>query len=237
MQIIDFLEATEIKTKTESEKAKLLCFYHYKETGNNVFTMALISELMVRSGFNAPNTSRLKDKLIKGKDKAFLKTKGKATTIEFVPAILQSLEKSTGCLWIDSTTIESSSELIDETKFCGYRGYLDRLKSNYAGINVDELHLDNYPDVKSLKDFKEKMMMVLYIITNEKVGEWFATSDVLYLMTDVFGEAATKDQVNGVFKRERLWFKAENIADNRKDIKRKLLNQGIAYAKNLIVAE
>lgn len=237
MQIIDFLEATEIKTKTESEKAKLLCFYHYKETGNNVFTMALISELMVRSGFNAPNTSRLKDKHIKGKDKAFLKTKGKATTIEFVPAILQSLEKSTGCLWIDSTTIESSSELIDETKFCGYRGYLDRLKSNYAGINVDELHLDNYPDVKSLKDFKEKMMMVLNIITNEKVGEWFATSDVLYLMTDVFGEAATKDQVNGVFKRERLWFKAENIADNRKDIKRKLLNQGIAYAKNLIVAE
>ena len=112
-----------------------------------------------------------------------------------------------------------------------------KAKSNYDGINVDELHLDNYPDVKSLKDFKEKMMMVLYIITNEKVGEWFATSDVLYLMTDVFGEAATKDQVNGVFKRERLWFKAENIADNRKDIKRKLLNQGIAYAKNLIVTE
>ena len=127
MQIIDFLEATELKIKTENEKAKLLCFFHYKETGNCVFTMALISELMVNSGFNAPNTSRLKDKLIKGKEKAFLKTKGKATTIEFVPAILQSLEKSIGCLWLDSTTIESSSELIDETKFCGYRCYLDIL--------------------------------------------------------------------------------------------------------------
>lgn len=112
-----------------------------------------------------------------------------------------------------------------------------KAKSDYDGINVDELHLDNYPDVKSLQDFKEKMMMVLYIITNEKAGEWFTTSDVLYLMTDVFGEAATKDQVNGVFKRERLWFKTESVADNKRDVKRKLLNQGITYAKSLIVTE
>lgn len=112
-----------------------------------------------------------------------------------------------------------------------------KAKSDYDGINVDELHLDNYPDVKSLQDFKEKMMTVLYIITNEKAGEWFTTSDVLYLMTDVFGEAATKDQVNGVFKRERLWFKTESVADNKRDVKRKLLNQGITYAKSLIVTE
>lgn len=112
-----------------------------------------------------------------------------------------------------------------------------KAKSDYDGINVDALHLDNYPDVKSLKDFKEKMMMVLYIITNEKAGEWFTTSDVLYLMTDVFGEAATKDQVNGVFQRERLWFKAENVAENKRDVKRKLLNQGIIFAKSLIDTE
>ncbi len=127
MQIIDFLEATELKSKSESEKAKMLCFYHYKSTGELVFSMALISQLMVNSGFNAPNTSRLKDKLTKGKDKAFIKTKGKAATIEFVPAILQALEKDIGNLWLDNTTIESNSELIDETKFCGKRGYIDKL--------------------------------------------------------------------------------------------------------------
>ena len=76
--------------------------------------------------------------------------------------------------------------------------------------------------------------MVLYIVTNEKAGEWFTTPDVLYLLTDVFGEPATKDQVNGVFKRERLWFKTENVADNKRDVKRKLLNQGITYAKSLL---
>lgn len=112
-----------------------------------------------------------------------------------------------------------------------------KAKSEYDGIDADQLNIQNYPDVKSLHDFKEKMMMILYIVTNEKVGEWFTTSDVLYLMTDVFGEAATKDQVNGVFQRERLWFKAENVAENKRDVKRKLLNQGITFAKNLIATE
>ncbi|HZK26905.1 MAG TPA: hypothetical protein VFD00_05110 [Thermoclostridium sp.] len=50
--------------------------------------------------------------------------------------------------------------------------------------------------MKKLKDFKEKMMMILYIITNEGKGEWFTVADVLCLVTDIFGEAATKDQVN-----------------------------------------
>lgn len=60
----------------------------------------------------------------------------------------------------------------------------------------DELNLDKYLKVKKLKDFKEKMMMILYIITNEGKGEWFTVADVLCLVTDIFGEAATKDQVN-----------------------------------------
>lgn len=127
MKIIDFINATELNSKSESEKARLLCFYHFKETGEQVFSMSLVSDLMVNSGFNAPNTSRLKDKLIKGKDKAFKTTKGKTTTIEFIPVILQTLETNIGGLWVDDTSIDSNSELIDESKFCGQRNYLDRL--------------------------------------------------------------------------------------------------------------
>lgn len=106
-------------------------------------------------------------------------------------------------------------------------------KSRYEGINVDDLNLKNYPNVKSLHDFKEKMMLILYIITNEQAGEWFTTTDVLYLMTDVFGEAASKGQINGVFKREKLWFKVENMEGSNRDVKRKLLNKGIDFAQNL----
>ena len=74
-------------------------------------------------------------------------------------------------------------------------------KSAFANINTDELNLSNYPEVKLSKDFKDKMLLVLYIVTNEKKGEWFTVVDVLCLMTDIFGEAATLDQVNGVFTR------------------------------------
>ena len=109
-----------------------------------------------------------------------------------------------------------------------------KAESEYGGINVDSLNLKNYPEVKSLKDFKEKMMTILYIITNEKAGEWFTTTDVLCLMTDIFGEAATKDQVNGVFKREKLWFKAGNVDGSNREVKRKLLNKGIEYAQSLV---
>ena len=44
-------------------------------------------------------------------------------------------------------------------------------------------------------------------------------------MTDVFGEAATKKQVDGVFNREKQWFKTENIEGNQKLAHRKMLNQ------------
>ena len=106
-------------------------------------------------------------------------------------------------------------------------------KSVYADIDCDELSLGSYPSIKSLKDFKEKMMLILYIITNEGKGEWFTTEDVFCLMTDVFGEAATKDQINGVFKREKRWFKVESIEGNSKLVHRRLLGDAKVFAQSL----
>lgn len=127
MQLLDFVQAIDLNNKTENEKAKLLCFYHYKETGEQVYSMSLISKLMVDCGYNVPNTSRLKTKLTKGKEKSFINTKGKTTTIELLPIVLQTLEKDIGELWNDFSIITSDSELIDETKFCGHRNFLDRI--------------------------------------------------------------------------------------------------------------
>ena len=108
--------------------------------------------------------------------------------------------------------------------------------SPYSTINCDDLNLAQYPEVKSLKDFKEKMMLILYIITSEGKGQWFTTADILCLMTDIFGESATKKQVEGVFKREKRWFKCENIEGSNKFVHRKLLNEGKSYAQSLTVA-
>ncbi|MCR8657262.1 hypothetical protein [Paenibacillus endoradicis] len=127
MQLIDYIKLVDMKNKTELERAKLLCFYHYKETGELQFSIAKIIELMVKCGFNTPNSTRLKDKLTKGRDKILSPLKGSKGIFEFIPIIHQALEIELGTSWGDTVTIVSSSELIDEIKFCGKRNYLDRL--------------------------------------------------------------------------------------------------------------
>ena len=52
MKILDFIEKTKLADRSECEKAKLLCFYHYKETGESVFSMPLISDLSIQSSIN-----------------------------------------------------------------------------------------------------------------------------------------------------------------------------------------
>lgn len=127
MQILDFIEYTNLDRRIEVEKARLLCYFHYKETSDCRFAMPAIVDLFQQCGHSAPNPSRLKEKLTKGKDKTFLPVKGSKSEYEFIPAILQGLEKEHSGLWNDTETIESSSEIIDEAKFYGKRKYLDKL--------------------------------------------------------------------------------------------------------------
>ena len=63
MKIIDYIDILKIDEKSEVEKATLLCFYHSKEDGEVEFTLSRIASIMIDSGYNAPNTSRLKEQL------------------------------------------------------------------------------------------------------------------------------------------------------------------------------
>ena len=127
MQILDFINSNSLKQLNQAEKAKLLCYYHFKETGESVFSMAKIADLMVHANFNIPNSTRLRDSLTKGKSKSFVLSKKDKAALEFVPAILQELDSTVGQAWLDTITIASGSEFIDESKFCGQRGFLTRL--------------------------------------------------------------------------------------------------------------
>ena len=186
MQIFDFKIANDLASKAQVEQAKLLCYYHYKENGDASFAMTLISELMVNAGLNAPNTSRLKEALLKGKGKSFLISKTNKSALEFIPAIFQEMESSIGQAWLDTTTIVSDSELIDETKFCGKRGYLTRLiqqiNSSYKNncydacavlmrrlfevlliLSYQHLGIDN-----EIKNDKDEYMVLEAIVKNAK---------------------------------------------------------------------
>ena len=106
--------------------------------------------------------------------------------------------------------------------------------SVYGSLSADDLNLKKYPDIKSFKDFKDKMMLVLYIVKEEGHGDEFSTYDVLTILTDILGFPATKDQVNGVFQRNATWFKTVKNPNNNKSVNHKLLNGATDYAKELV---
>ena len=109
-----------------------------------------------------------------------------------------------------------------------------KAESAYTHLSADDLNLKNYPEIKSFKDFKDKMMLVLYIVKEEGHGDEFSLNDVQIIMTDILGHRATKGQVQGIFERNATWFKTIVDPNNKKVVKRRLLNDAIEYAKNLI---
>ena len=127
MLILDYIELVDLKSKDEAERAKLLCYYYFKETSETVFSIKKISELMEQCGFSKPNPSRLKDHLIKGTNKSFINSKTEKNKLEFIPVVFQSLDKELCTNWNDTVTVISNSELIEEAKFCGKRSFIDRL--------------------------------------------------------------------------------------------------------------
>jgi len=180
MQLLQFIENTNLNTYAEAERAKLLSFYHYKETGNCHFTMTLITELMQKSSFNAPNASRLKDKLIKGKSKVFLAVKGTRSEFEFIPAVQQSLEQEYGAFWADTETIISDSELLDEAKFCGKRNYLDKLI-----MQINSSYTTNCYDACAV--LMRRLFEVLLVLSYQHLGIDDEIKDVSgtgYIMLD-----------------------------------------------------
>lgn len=127
MELIDYLEMVKMKELPQNLRARLLCYYCYKEDGKVSFAMSLITEMFEKCGYSKPNVSRLKESLTKGKEKAFVESKEYKGTLEFVPVILQQLERQYGNAWNDYESIDSCSELLDEIKFCGKRQFLDKL--------------------------------------------------------------------------------------------------------------
>jgi len=163
VQILDFIETVGLNSKSETERAKLLCFFNYQETGETLFSMAQISELMENSGYSKPNSSRLKDNLTKGKNKAFLMSKTDKGSLKFIPTICQGLSKEYGNLWEDTVTIISASELIEEEKFCGKRPFIDRLIKQ-----INFTYGNNCYDACAV--LMRRLFEVLLVLSYQKIG-------------------------------------------------------------------
>ena len=137
------------------------------------------------------NSSRLKTNLTKGKEKAFVNSKGKTATIEFIPAILQSTEKEYAVLWEDNITIDSDSELIDEQKFVGKRKYLDQLI-----YQINHSYANNCYDAAAV--LMRRLFEVLLVLSYQNYGIDDQIKDSTgkgYIMLDGIVKNAKNNQI------------------------------------------
>lgn len=127
MTLSEYKTKIKLDDKIQAEQAKYICFYQYKENGVTSFSMSDINHWFIDFGYSQINVSRLKSNLIKGKNKSFIFSKTNKESLEFIPIQLENLSQELASLWNDTERVVSNSELLDESKFCGKRGYLDRL--------------------------------------------------------------------------------------------------------------
>lgn len=111
---------------------------------------------------------------------------------------------------------------------------ISKIESAYSNLNADDFNLKNYPEINSSMDFKEQMMLIMYIVSCEGHGNEFSTADVQYLMTSKLGLPATINQINGVFKRNKKWFANTNDESNKKAVKHKLLMGAKEFVQEIV---
>lgn len=181
---------TNLNQFSEAKKARLLCYYHYKETGEFRFSMNLVAQLMQNAGFNNPNSSRLKEKLTKGTDKIFLCVKNSKCEYEFIPAILQMLEEELGIFWKDTDIIESSSDLFEEAKFCGKRKYIDRLIKQ-----INHTYINNCYDACAV--IMRRLFEVLLVLSYENlmISDAIKSTDGRYFMLEKIVQNAKGNKI------------------------------------------
>ncbi len=124
MDLVTFVNLTNLKNESLVNKAQLLCFYLYKETGENSFTNKKIIDIFNEAGFNLPNPTILRQKL---KDIGVVKVQSiKSKQLEFNSIGLDAIHKKIGNLWT-SEIVASNGEYIDEYKFHTNKKYITRI--------------------------------------------------------------------------------------------------------------
>ena len=124
-------------------------------------------------------------------------------------------------------------EKIDK-KIKGTTNTKRKVDSVYSKLNADDLNLSKYPSIKNLKSAKEKIIMIMFIITEEKKGLWFLATDIEYILVNALNIHVTLKQVKNLFDRDRDLFAKQKSEKNKKAYEYRLLMGAIDFAKELI---
>ena len=137
MHIIDFMEACDIKSGTDAEIFALLCYFRAKEKNENQFSVRRMANVYKETGLDIKD----KDALIKDlKNSETFWWHGIEGTMRFRSAAFEALDEKHGHLWVSVAGVPASSEVIDETRFCGKREGFDRLAMQINSSYRNGLH-------------------------------------------------------------------------------------------------
>jgi len=123
LEFSEFVNATRLFQKTETEKIKLLAFCDNVAKGQADFCLDEIVAQLQSIGHPISNISRLKRNLAKSKD--FKKVNG-INQYMITLSARQRLQVEYGELVNNEDEIVSANEVLDEILFLGKRGFLDK---------------------------------------------------------------------------------------------------------------
>jgi len=115
MQLIDFVDACDMKSKTDIEIYELLCYFTMRENGVMVFSVKKMIHLYEDAGLPAPDK---KDLNKKAKKHPRFRPHGIEGTLKFANGVVGSLDKEYGHLWVTSS-VHVSSKVRESSKTSG----------------------------------------------------------------------------------------------------------------------
>ncbi|MCL2143663.1 MAG: hypothetical protein FWH44_05355 [Methanomassiliicoccaceae archaeon] len=130
MQLIDFVDACDMGSKSEIEVFELLCYYRVKETGNISFSVKKMMDLYGEAGLTAPDRSSLEKQT---KKHPLFKPYGIEGTLRFAYGVLDTFDRKYGHLWSVTASPASPAaaaskgqvQLMDFADACGLASRTD----------------------------------------------------------------------------------------------------------------
>ena len=123
MELRQYVAKVDLATQTELGKVKLIAYYYCNTEAKSTFMLNEVTTILRDIGHPISNVSRLKSYLSKSKD--FRKIADGEYML--TPAAKEKLSANYAEFFFNEDIIVSDSELLDETLFCGKRGFLDKL--------------------------------------------------------------------------------------------------------------
>lgn len=160
INIGQFIIKSDLATKSELEKVRLLIYYELKVNNREGFTLLKISSLLSTLGFSKPNVSRLKNNIVKSR----MFVRGSSDSIfKLHLKEVQALDKIYPELSEKSEEIISDDTILPESLYHKTRGYVVLLAKQ---INASYQH--NIFDGCAV--LMRRLTEILLILTYEHLG-------------------------------------------------------------------